>query len=196
MKTLFKKGLLTVLALSFLVGTASAAEYAIDASHSTLGFAVKHLQVGTTRGVFADYSGTISFDPADYSTFKADATIQVSSIDTNNEKRDGHLKSGDFFEAETYPTITFASTRLEKSGEGAVIVGNLTIKGITKEISIPVSVVGPVEGMGGGMVVGIAGETTINRQDFGVSWSKTLDGGGLVVGDEVKLTIEIEAHAK
>lgn len=196
---MFRKLMVFVAVISLLVGAQvapalAANMYEIDAAHSTLGFAVKHLQVGTTRGGFTDYSGVIEFDPADYATFKADVSIQVNSIDTNNEKRDGHLRSADFFDVETFQTITFKSDKLEKRGEGAVIIGDLTIKGVTKQLTIPVEISGPIQGMGEGTVIGITGQTTINRQDFGVSWNKTLDAGGLVVDDMVNLVIEIEAH--
>ncbi len=192
------KLILGVFILSFVASSsfAAAAKYDIDVSHSTLGFAVKHLQVGTTRGGFNDYVGSISYDPDDLSTFNAEVTIQVSSIDTNSEARDNHLKAPDFFDVEKFPTITFKSTRLEKRGEGAVMVGDLTIKDVTKEITFPVSVSGPVQSPFGATVIGIQGETVINRQDYGVSFSKALDNGGLVVDDMVVLVIEIEASLK
>lgn len=170
--------------------------YDIDASHSTLGFAVKHLQVGTTRGSFNVYDGKILLNDGDFDSFAAEVSIDATSINTNNDGRDKHLRSPDFFDTENHPKIKFSSHQLEKRGEGAVIIGDLTIKGITKTLTIPVSVVGPVDGMKGGKVIGIAGYTTINRQDFDISWSKQLDSGGLVVGDMVDLTIEIEAHQK
>ncbi len=175
---------------------AAAATYEIDATHSTLGFAVKHLQVGTTRGSFNDYTGSISYDPNDLSTFNADVTIKVDSINTKVEARDKHLKSPEFFDAEKFPTITFKSTRLEKRGEGMVIVGNLTMRDVTKEITFPVTISGPVKSPFGTMVIGIEGETILNRQDYGISFSKTIDNGGLMVDDMVTLNIEIEAGAK
>ena len=180
-----------------LLGAANGeAAYDIDVTHSTLGFAVKHLGVGTTRGAFTDYTGVIEFNPEDYSTFSADVTIQATSIDTKVEARDNHLRNADFFDVEKYPTITFTSTRLEKRGAGAVIVGDLTIKDVTKTLTIPVTVSGPITSPFGGRVIGIAGQTIINRQDFNVSWSKNLDNGGLVVDDMVELIIEIEAQKK
>jgi len=175
---------------------AAAEKYDIDATHSTLGFAIKHMQVGTTRGGFNDYTGSVSYDPDDFSTFNAEATIQVNSIDTKVEARDKHLKSPEFFDAEKFPTITFSSTRLEKRGEGTVIVGSLTMKDITKEITFPVLISGPVKSPYGATVIGIEGETMINRQDYGISFSKALDNGGLMVDDMVKLVIEIEASIK
>ncbi|MCA9401615.1 MAG: polyisoprenoid-binding protein [Candidatus Omnitrophica bacterium] len=182
--------------LSFQNVSAETMSYEIDGTHSTLGFAVKHLQVGTTRGGFNDYKGSISFDPDNYDAFKADVTIKASSIDTDLEARDNHLKSDDFFAVETYPAITFTSDRLEQRGEGTVIVGDLTIKGITKTLTIPVQISGPVKSPFGSSVIGITGQTFINRQDFNITWNKSMDSGGYVVGDEVNLIIEIEAHHK
>ncbi len=175
---------------------AAVEKYDIDVTHSTLGFAIKHMQVGTTRGGFNDYTGSVSYDPDDFSTFNAEVTIQVNSIDTKVEARDKHLIAPEFFDAEKFSTITFSSTRLEKRGEGTVIVGDLTMKGVTKEITFPVLISGPVKSPFGATVIGIEGETMINRQDYGISFSKALDNGGLIVDDMVKLVIEIEAGAK
>lgn len=187
----------TVFAGTILMATAAyAGTYQIDTTHSTLGFAVKHLQVGTTRGGFDDYAGAIVFDKDDYSTFNADVTIQSKSINTNLENRDNHLRSADFFDVENHSTITFKSSRLEKRGEGVVIVGDLTMKGVTKTLTIPVTVSGPIQSPFGGEVIGIAGQTFINRQDFGITWNKDLDNGGVVVDNQVTLIIEIEAHKK
>lgn len=170
--------------------------YNIDHSHSQIGFAVKHLLISTTRGQFNDYEATISYDPADLSAFSADVVIQAASIDTNNEGRDNHLKQSDFFDVENHPTITFKSSTLLKLSEGLAVVGDLTIKGVTKKITIPVEISGPVDNPFGGKAIGITGEATINRQDFGVSWNKSMDNGGFVVDNTVRFVIEIEAHAK
>ena len=194
-KTKFILAILGMISL-FFSGIAQATVYEIDPNHSTIGFAAKHLQVSTTRGNFTDYKGTIDFNPEDLTAFKADVTIQAGSINTQNEKRDNHLRSGDFFEAEQYPTITFTSTRIAESGGGYSILGELTIKGVTKTISIPVEIAGPVASPMGSQVIGIKGQTVIDRQDFGVSWSKTMDNGGLVVSDVVDIIIELEAGAK
>jgi len=179
-----------------MVTNVSAATYTIDAAHTTIGFAVKHLVVSTTRGSFTDSVGDITFDKDDLDTFKANITIQVNSINTNNEKRDDHLKSGDFFDAEKHPTITFMGKKISGSDGNYTILGDLTIRGMTKEIALPVEISGPVKNPFGGTVMGIAGEIVINRQDYGVSWNKALDTGGFVVDDKVKLVIEIEAHNK
>ena len=171
-------------------------EFKIDVSHSTIGFAVSHLQIGTTRGSYDDYEGTISYNPHDLSTFKVDLTIDAATINTKNEGRDNHLRSPDFFDTTSFPEITFISNRLEARGEGHVIIGELTIRDVTKELTIPVQLAGPVENMSGGQVMSLTAELTINRQDYGVSWSKLLDNGGLAVGDNVDVIIEIEAHHK
>ncbi len=168
--------------------------YTIDGVHSQIGFAVKHLTVATVKGSFSDYSGAVTFDAADPSAVTANVTIQVSSINTQNEKRDGHLKSADFFDAETFPAITFKSTSVTKAGDAYTVTGDFTMHGVTKSISFPCIIAGPVKGMQGDDVIGLSGQTTINRQDFGISWNKTLDEGGYVVSDEVAVTIDIEAH--
>lgn len=194
------KKLLTVFSVSlmfmFAAGTSQAATYQIDPVHSTIGFAVKHLVVSTTRGSFNDCQATITYDKDDLSAFSADVTIDVKSVDTKNKKRDDHLVNADFFDAEKFPQITFKSSTLKDVGGQLTIVGDLTIRGMTKEISIPVEIAGPIASPFGFDAIGITGETTINRQDFGVSWNKALDTGGFVVGDDVRLIVEIEAHSK
>jgi len=168
--------------------------YAIDAAHSTLGFAVRHMGVGKTRGSFDEYEGTITYDPATMS-LSAQVTIKAASIDTDNENRDNHLRSADFFDVETHPAITFNNVRLKQIDDTDMIFGDLTIKGVTKTVTIPVEIAGPVAGNKGASMIGIIGSTTINRQDFNVNWSKTMDSGGMVVDNNVELIIEIEAKA-
>ncbi len=197
----FRKQLLSLAASFLVVGflaqpLLAADKYEIDSVHSNIGFSVKHLMVSTVLGHFNDYTGAIEFDKSDDAAFKADVTIQTQSIDTNNENRDKHLRNADFFDAEKYPTITFQSKKLTAAGDGYEIVGDLTMHGVTKEITIPVTIAGPVKGPSGADVIGLSGTTTINRQDFGISWNKGLDSGGLVVEDNVKLIIDIEAHKK
>lgn len=192
--------ILGILMSAFVFGTlstqAQAANYSVDHSHSTIGFAVGHMSVGKTRGSFNDYKANFYYDPSDLSSFTADVSIDVNSIDTKNEGRDNHLRSPDFFDTTNFPKITFKSNRLEKRGGGHVIVGDLTIRDVTKQLTIPVQLAGPVDSPMGFTAMGITAETVINRQDFGVSWSKSLDSGGLVVDDMVTLVIEIEAHMK
>lgn len=198
MKLLKKIVVVVTLVLSvFMTRIASSADkYDIDPAHSTIGFAVKHLMVSVVRGGFNEFNGSIDFDSKDPSAFKADLTIQTQSINTNVSKRDTHLKSPDFFNADKFPTITFASKKLTPQSSGYAITGDLTMHGVTKEITIPVSISGPIKSPFGTQVIGLSGEITINRQDYGVSWSKNLDSGGLVVDDNVKVIVEIEADKK
>ncbi|MCA9403893.1 MAG: YceI family protein [Candidatus Omnitrophica bacterium] len=177
--------------------TASMAKsYEIDAAHSTLGFAIKHLGIGTTRGSFGTFEGNIVMDAEDPDAFDAVVTIDAGSIDTKNEGRDKHLRSDDFFGVETYPEISFKATGLKKEGDGAVITGKLTMKDVTRTVSIPVEISGPVTSPFGGEVIAIRGEFQLNRQDYNINWSKTMDSGGLVVADMVNVIVEIEAHHK
>ncbi|VAW13435.1 hypothetical protein MNBD_BACTEROID05-569 [hydrothermal vent metagenome] len=170
--------------------------YAIDAPHSTIGFAVKHLVVSTTKGDFTDYAGSIEFDSGNLESFRAQMIIQAKSIDTNNQKRDAHLRKAEFLDVEQYPTIQFESSSLVKSDSGFQLRGNFTIRGVTKKVSIPVEIAGPVKSpLDGSKVIGLSGEFIINRQDYGVDWSKQMDKGGLVVADNVRIIIELEAHA-
>ena len=169
--------------------------YKIDRVHSSIGFAVKHLMISTTRGEFTDYTGEIQFDPEDLSSFSVDLVIEAKSINTRNEKRDGHLRNTDFFDVEKYPTLKFKGKQLVKNGDGYNLTGDLTIKGVTKEITVPVTISGPIQRKDG-EAIGLSGEIIINRQDYGVSWSKIMDKGGLMVDNNVKIIIEIEANKK
>jgi polyisoprenoid-binding protein YceI len=189
----FKKYILSA-AILFLWGAVGhAATYTIDPSHSRMGFAVKHLMGTEVQGQFNEYEGTVEYDPADPGATKVDVTIQAASIDTNEAKRDEHLRGADFLKTEEFPTITFKAAGVNKTDSNYVIVGDLTIKGVTKTISIPSQLAGPIQSPFGGEVMAITGETVVNRQDFGVSWNKILDNGGLLVGDEARLIINVEA---
>ena len=173
-----------------------AASFEVDAAHSSIGFGVKHMVVTTTKGSFAEFTGGFEYDAADPTSLKAQATVKVASIDTANAKRDDHLRNADFFDVATHPEITLVSTGAEKVGDEVVLSGDLTIKGVTKAIKLPLTVNGPITDPYGNVRVGLEGKTKINRQDFGIVWSKTMDGGGLVVGDEVTLDIVIEGMQK
>lgn len=188
---------LTLAALAAALTTgAYAASYDLDASHSTIGFGVKHMVVTTTKGQFTEYTGGFEYDAADPASLKAQATIKVASVDTGNGKRDDHLRGADFFDVATHPEITFVSKSAEKLGDDVVLTGDLTIKGVTKEIKLPLTVNGPITDPWGNVRVGLEGKTKIKRQDFGITWSKTMDGGGLVVGDDVTLDIVVEGIQK
>lgn len=180
------------LGVGLLALSAGADTYTVDPDHSEIGFSVRHMLVSNVRGNFGTLSGSFEYDPNDLASFAASATIPVAGIDTRNKDRDDHLRSPDFFDAEKYPEIKFNVTRVDVNGGDPVLYGDLTMKGITKEIQLPVFVSGPVKDMAGNMRAGFEGATRINRQDWGVSWSKTLDGGGLVVDDFVRITVNIE----
>ncbi len=169
--------------------------YNIDGVHSSVGFAIRHLMISTTRGEFTDYTGEIQFDPKDLSSFSVNIVIEAKSINTRNEKRDGHLMSAEFFDVETYPTLEFKGKQLVKNGDGYDLTGDLTIKAVTREITVPVTIAGPIQRKDG-EAIGLSGEITINRQDYGVSWSQTMDQGGLMVDNNVKIIIELEAYKK
>ena len=189
---------LLVLALAMAVpALAGAAAWDIDPAHSVATFKVRHLMVSNVPGEFGKVSGVVNYDPADPSKSSVEATIDTTSITTRQEARDKHLKSPDFFDVEKFPTIIFKSKKVEKAGDGKLkITGDLTIKGVTKEVVLDVD--GPMAPVTtpNGMKSGASATTKINRQEFGVSWNKSLDGGGVVVSDEVAITIDIEMNQK
>jgi polyisoprenoid-binding protein YceI len=170
----------------------AAETYTIDPAHTSFGFTVKHMMISNVPGEFDKFDGQIIYSPTDLDNSKANVTIDVDSINTRIDKRDAHLKSPDFFDAAKFPTITFVSTKFTPG----YITGNFTMKGVTKVITIPVTISGPVKTMMGGQAIGITGSVTINRQDYGVNWNKTLDQGGVAVSDDVQINISIEADAK
>ena len=175
-----------------------AAEWNVDKAHSHVGFAVKHLMISTVRGSFSDYDVTITFDEANPSNLSFQGTIQAASISTNNEKRDKHLRSADFFDADNHPTLTFASKKTEKVSGGVYrMTGDLTIRGTTKEVVLNVEGLTPIiKGPMGNTRTGVTVTVTINRKDFGLNWNKALETGGFVVAEEVKITIEAELVKK
>ena len=165
----------------------------IDPAHSAAQFQVRHLMISNVRGEFGKISGKVTFDGKNYATVKAEAAIEVASINTREPKRDDHLRSADFFDAASYPKIIFKSKRVEGvSGRKFTLVGDLTIRGTTKEVALRVEATPIVKGMGGETRIGAQATTKVNRQDFGVKWNRTLDGGGVVVGDEVQITLDLE----
>jgi len=165
--------------------------YTIDPNHTSFTFTVKHMMISNVPGEFDKFDGQITYSPADLANSKANVTIDVSSINTRIEKRDTHLKSTDFFDAAKFPTITFVSTKFTPGA----ITGNLTMKGVTKEVTIPVTISGPVDEMGH-QAIGITGSVTVNRQDYGINWNKALDKGGWAVSNDVAIAISIEADQK
>lgn len=180
---------LSVLALLIALPVAAVAAdtYNVDQAHSTVGFSVRHIFT-RVPGEFNDFDGTIVYDAANPANSKVDFTVQAASIDTDNERRDGHLKSADFFDVEKYPTLTFKSKKVTGSGNDLQVTGDLTIRGVTKEVTVPVEVLGAAGGK-----AGFATEFQINRQDYGVQWNRAMEGGGTILDDEVTIRIDIEA---
>ncbi|MCX6996744.1 MAG: YceI family protein [Kiritimatiellaeota bacterium] len=174
-------------------GSAPAATYQVDPVHSQVGFAVQHLVISEVHGVFKEFSGTVEYDGSDPATLKVNGQVKVTSLDTRNEQRDTHLRSKDFFDVAQFPAATFASTGAVKRGDQIVIQGKLTLHGVTKAVELPIKLAGPIKDPWGKLRLGIKASGTLNRQDFGVKWSQKLDSGGLVVADEVEVTLNVEA---
>jgi polyisoprenoid-binding protein YceI len=193
-----KRILAVLIGLSAVPASALAADYDIDTAHSTLTFSVKHLVVSTVRGEFGKVSGTVSYDAKKLADTALDITIDPASIDTRDAKRDGHLKSADFFDVEKFATATFKSKKVEAAGKGKLkITGDLTIHGVTKPVTLAVT--GPsaeVKTPFGTTVIAASATATINRKDFGMVWNKALDSGGVMVSDEVTLAIDVELVKK
>jgi polyisoprenoid-binding protein YceI len=172
--------------------------FEIDPTHSSTQFAVKHMVYATVRGGFVKTAGHLVLDKQDWSKSSVEATIDATTIDTRDAKRDGHLKSPDFLDVAQYPTITFKSTKVEPAGPGKLkVAGNLTIRGVTKPAVLEVDGPSPeFKDPWGNQRSSATARTKINRKDFGVNWSQNLDTGGAVVGDEVDIVIDIEAVKK
>jgi len=167
--------------------------YSLDPTHSRLGFVARHAMVTKVRGSFNDFEGTANLDFSDPTRSTASLTIQVASVDTRQAQRDEHLRNNDFFDAPTYPTITFVSTRVEPKGDDFVLHGDLTIKGVTKAVSIDFEFTGSAKDPFGNERVGFEGKTVINRTDFGVTFNAALETGGVMVSEKITLEFEISA---
>ena len=191
-----KNYLLAAIALTlFLAVQPAQAQNAwdIDASHSSIQFRVKHLMISNVRGTFDKFSGTILFDGENYASVKAEAEIQAASINTREPKRDEHLRSADFFDTAMHPTITFKSKRVEAiEGNRFKLLGDLIMRGTTKEVLLDVEATPVVKGMGGESRIGVQATTRLDRQDYGIKWNRALDAGGLVVGNEIDITLDLE----
>jgi len=181
-----------------LPAAAATSTWQIDPAHSAAQFAVKHLAISTVRGAFTSVKGTVQFDDKDINKSSVDVTIEVNSVDTRQPDRDKDLRSDHFFDAEHFPTITFKSKRVEQVSPGKLkITGDLTIHGITKEVGLDVDgPTAPVKDPWGNQRMAINATTKINRQDFGVKWNATMDNGGVVVADDVSITIDAEMIQK
>jgi len=191
---------ITVAMLAMLVGLAGAASAAdtwtIDKAHSDVTFRIKHLMSKVT-GSFADFDGTITTDFANLGASSVSFTVQATSIDTKNADRDKHLRSADFFDVEKYPTISFTSSKITKTGEGSFdVTGTLTMHGVSKEITLPVTFLGAAQDPWGNTKAGFEIDTTLSRTDFGIVWNKALETGGFLLGDEVEVTINLELAKK
>ncbi len=168
-------------------------QWTLDPSHSEVGFSVRHMMISTVRGNFQNFSGTAEFDPESIGTGSIQVEIDVSSIDTRDENRDGHLKSADFFDVESYPTITFRSTSVEARGNGAYNVhGELTIKGESRPVTLDASFTEVVPDPFGGTRIGVSASTQIDRKEFGLEWNQALETGGVLVGENVGITIDAQ----
>lgn len=173
-----------------------AGSWEIDPAHTTVGFAVRHAMVSTVRGHFAGFSGGATIDVDSPEKSSAWLDIDPRSITTNNEMRDGHLQSGDFFEVETYPTIAFRSTGAKLDGEQLVLSGDLTIRGVTRSVDVRWEFGGIAKDPFGATRAGFEGSATINRKDWGLTYNAALETGGVLVADTVKLVLEVEATKK
>jgi len=190
---MLKQITLTAIGLFFTSQLAFAANYTIDPIHSQVHFTIPHLMVFKVHGTFSEFSGSVEFDAGSKSLKSAAGTVQVSSLDTREAKRDQHLKSSDFFAADQYPAMTFASKKVSQNGDTIKVIGDLTIRGVTREVTLDGKYLGTQIDPWGNIRTGFIAETTINRHDYGLSWNKTLESGGVMVGEEVVIGLEIQA---
>jgi polyisoprenoid-binding protein YceI len=166
----------------------------LDTKYTNIEFSVKKFMVTTVKGRFADFSGTIDVDDANPEQSTINVRIATASVDTRDEKRDGHLKSPDFFDVETYPAITFESTRVERVGDEQFrVIGNLTIRDVTREVVLDTTFHGIGQTPWNYEVAAFSAETTVNRRDYGLVWNMPLEKGGVLVGDTIKISLEIQA---
>lgn len=170
-----------------------AGDYTLDVAHTHIGFSARHAMVTTVRGSFKEFEGTATIDTAEPANSKVSVTIKAASVDTGNKDRDGHLLTGDFFENEAHPDITFVSTAVESDGEVWNITGDLTIKGIAKPVTVPFELTGSAKDPYGNIRVGFEGATTINRSDWGLSFNAPLETGGVLVSERIKLEFDVSA---
>jgi polyisoprenoid-binding protein YceI len=177
--------------------TGTTSTWTIDTAHSHVGFGIKHLMIATVRGRFTQVEGTVTVDEADATTASVDITIPTASVTTGDEKRDAHLRSPDFFDVEQYPNIAFRSKRVEaKSGDEYRVVGDLTIRGVTREVALDVQLLGRAKDPWGQEHAAFEATTKIKRGDYGLTWNAALETGGVLVGDEVTISIEAQLLRK
>ncbi len=169
-------------------------KWAVDAAHSSIDFSVKHMMVSTVRGTFHDFEATIEADPTDLTTADIEFSVDVASIETRNKDRENHLKSADFFDVESHPKMTFKATKIVKTGDDEYdITGDLTIRGVTRSETFHATFEGQGKNPWGQEVAGFSAEGKINRQDYGLKWNAALETGGVLVADQVKIHIQLEA---
>ena len=189
--------LTTILVTSALASGTLAAQpvtWNLDTSHTVVGFSVRHMMISNVRGTFGSFKGAVQVTGDDPTTARLEVTIDVASIDTREPKRDDHLRSPDFFDAAKLPTMTFTSRKVEKTAAGRLkVTGDLTLRGVTKEIVLDVdTLTPPMKDPWGMMRVGAHATTVISRKDFGLTWNTVLEAGGVAVGDEVSITLDVE----
>jgi len=170
--------------------------YTLDPTHSRLGFSTRHAMVTTVRGQFKEFTGEAVVDTADPAASKVEVTIQAASIDTGVADRDGHLRGADFFDVENYPEVRFVSTDVERDGDDWAITGDLTIKDVTKQITLDFESTGSAKDPFGNLRIGFEGKATLSRKDWGLTWNAALETGGMLVSDKIKLEFDISAIAK
>ena len=175
-----------------LMAHAEPARWNLDPEHSTIEFRVTHMVVSKTAGRFTDYAGFIDMDAEAGTVTAVEATIKAGSVNTNHEKRDAHIRNADFLDVEHYPTMTFKMKTYKKTAESFIAVGDFTLRGVTKEVTLVGRYNGSTKDPWGNTRAGFSAEGKLNRKDFGLIWNKTLDSGGLVVGDEVQIRLDIE----
>lgn len=168
----------------------------IDPSHSHVNFSVKHMMFSTVRGSFKVFSGKLHIDEQNPAASWVEAQADTASVDTSDANRDGHLRSADFFDAEQFPVLSFKSTNVERAGDGYKVTGDLTIHGVTKSVVFDAEYLGQGKNPYGVNVAGLSATTKINRRDFGLTWSAALETGGVLVGDDVKIEIDLETQNK
>lgn len=169
--------------------------FVIDKTHSEAVFQVRHL-ITKVRGRFTDFEGTIQFNEAQPEQSSVNFSLKAASVDTSDADRDKHLRSADFFDADNHPTISFKSTRVKGSGSNLQVTGTLAIRGVSKEVTLPVTHLGEAKDPWGNQRVGFETEITVNRKDFGLNWNAALEAGGFLVGDDVKITLSVQAVAQ
>lgn len=170
-----------------------AGDYKIDQAHTVIGFSIRHNEISLVSGRFKDFTGSIHYDPQDVRKSSVEFKAKVDSIDTGVEARDKHLRSADFFEVEKYPEMIFKTTSVARKGKAYILTGDLTLKGVTKQIALPFTITGAIKDMRGNTRMGIAAQTTIDRRDFGITWGHSLPGGGFDVAHDVIIELQLEA---